>query len=104
MRKIFKIYKKLSLPVKASLWYMLCSIFQKGISVLTTPIFTRIMTTEQYGLVTIYNSWESIITVFATLNFTAGVFNNAMIRYENDRDGYTSVMQTWTTRKDDKFR
>ncbi len=91
------LYKKMSLPVKASLWYMLCSILQKGINVITTPIFTRIMTTDQYGLVTVYNSWESIITVFATLKFTAGVYNNAMIRYEKDRDGYTSVLQIWTT-------
>lgn len=97
IRNLVGLYKKMSLPVKASLWYMLCSILQKGISVLTTPIFTRIMTTEQYGLVTVYNSWESIVTVFATLNFTAGVYNNAMIRYEKDRDGYTSVLQTWTT-------
>ncbi len=97
MNKLLSIYKKMSLPVKASLWYMMCSIFQKGISVITTPIFTRLLTTDQYGLVSIYSSWEAIITVFATLNFTAGVYNNAMIRYEKDRDGYTSVLQTWTT-------
>ena len=97
MNKIKNIYKNLSLPAKASLWYMLCSVLQKGISVITTPIFTRILSTEQYGLVSIYSSWESIITVFATLNFTAGVYNNAMVKYEDDRDGYTSVMQTWTT-------
>lgn len=97
MNKIIKIYKSLSLPAKASIWYMLCSVLQKGISVITTPIFTRILSTEQYGLVSIYSSWESIITVFATLNFTSGVYNNAMVKYEDDRDGYTSVMQTWTT-------
>ena len=97
MKKIFEIYRKLSLPAKASLWYVVCSVFQKGISVITTPVFTRLLTTEQYGMVSIYTSWETIITVFATLNFTAGVYNNAMVKYSEDRDGYTSVMQTWTT-------
>lgn len=97
MNKLILTYKKLSLPVKASLWYMMCSVLQKGISVITTPVFTRLLTTDQYGLVSIYNSWEAIITVFATLNFTAGVYNNAMVRYEKDRDGYTSVLQIWTT-------
>lgn len=97
MNGIIGIYKKLSLPARASIWYMVCSVLQKGVSVLTTPIFTRILTTEQYGTISIYNSWESIITVFATLNFTAGVYNNAMVKYPEDRDGYTSVLQTWTT-------
>ena len=54
MNKIKKIYKNMSLPAKASIWYMLCSVLQKGISVITTPIFTRILSTEQYGLVSIY--------------------------------------------------
>lgn len=97
MKRLMLLYKKLSLPAKASLWYMICSVMQKGISIITTPIFTRILSTDQYGLITIYNSWEAIITVFATLNFTAGVYNNAMVRYPEDRDGYTSVLQTWTS-------
>lgn len=97
MKTVVNIYNKMSLPARASFWYFVCNVFQRGISVITTPIFTRILSTDQYGLVSIYTSWEAIITIFATLNFGAGVFNNAMVRYENDRNGYTSVIQTWTT-------
>ena len=55
----------LSLPVKASIAFMLCSFLQRGISTLTTPIFTRILTTEQYGYYNIFNSWLENFKTFA---------------------------------------
>jgi O-antigen/teichoic acid export membrane protein len=88
--KFLSKYKNMSKPAKASLWFVFCSIVQKGISLLTTPIFTRILTTEEYGTVSVYNSWLSILTIFATLELASGVFNKAMIKYEDDREGYTS--------------
>ncbi len=51
-----------------------------GFVFLTVPIFTRLLTTEQYGLLTVYQSWMAIISVFTTLNLSAGVFNNGMIK------------------------
>lgn len=72
------------------MWFVFASIVQKGISLVTTPIFTRILTTEEYGTVSVYNSWLSILTIFATFELATGVFNKAMIKYEDDRDGYTS--------------
>lgn len=88
--KIANYYKKMSNPLKASIWFAFCSILQKGISLLSTPIFTRLMTTEQYGVYSVYNSWYSIITILATLNLSAGVYNNAITHYPEDRDEITS--------------
>lgn len=86
-------YKRLPVSVKASLWYVVCSVLQRGIAFITTPIFTRLMTTEQYGQVTIYISWFEIFTIFATLNLYYGVYNNALNKYPADRDVVTSSMQ-----------
>ena len=86
------VYKKMSAPVKASLWFTLCSFVQKGISFITVPIFTRMMTTEQYGLYSLYLSWDSVIIIFATLNLSYQVFNNGLIKYEDDQDGYATSM------------
>ena len=83
-------YKTMSKPAKASIWFAICSIIQRGISMITTPIFTRILTTEEYGTISVYNSWFAIIMIFATFELATGVFNKAMIKYEDDRDGYTS--------------
>ena len=87
----------MTLPVKASMWYLACSVLQKAIGFLTTPIFTRVMGTSDFGVVSMYNSWEAIFTVFCTLYLYNGVYNNAMIEYKYDKDGFTSSMQTLTT-------
>lgn len=90
-------YYKLSSPVKASIWFTICNIIQKGIAMITVPIFTRLLTPEQYGVYSVYQSWYSIIVVFATLNLYYGVFNNGMVKFREDRDRYTSTMQGLTT-------
>lgn len=95
--KLWNKYKNLPVPVKASLWFMLCSIVQKGISLLTTPIFTRIMSTEQYGQVTMYTSWMSILAIFVTLNLQYGTFNTAQVKFGDDRKAYTSSIQGLVT-------
>ena len=50
MNKLLDKYKKIPAPVKAGLWFFICTVLQKGIVFLTVPIFTRLLTTEQYGL------------------------------------------------------
>ena len=42
-------YRSLSVQAKAALWFTICSFLQKGISFITVPIFTRLMSTEEYG-------------------------------------------------------
>ena len=43
----------MTLPVKASMWYLACSVLQKAIGFLTTPIFTRVMGTSDFGVVSL---------------------------------------------------
>lgn len=85
-------YKRIPVVAKASIWFVFCSVLQKGIAFLTTPIFTRLMSTEQYGQVTMYNSWLEIFTIFATLNLFYGVYNNALTKYSEDKEQVTSSM------------
>lgn len=90
-KKILIKYNLMSTTVKASFWFAICSILSKGMAFLTIPIFTRIMTPEEYGYVTLYNSWLLVMTAVCTLQVTYGGFYNGMIKYKNDKDGYTSA-------------
>lgn len=81
-----------SKPAKASIAYTLCNICQKGIAFCVVPIFTRIMSQDNYGYYTTFLSWMSIIAVIATLNLSYHVYMNGMMKYKDDRDGYTSSM------------
>lgn len=90
---ILKKYHSLSIMAKASFWFMVCGIFQKSISLLTTPIFTRLLTTTQYGQFTIYNSWLNLFSIITTFRLDYAVFNKGMSKYPNEREQYTSSMQ-----------
>lgn len=90
-------YKSFPVEVKSTLWFVICNVLQRGISLISTPIFTRLLTTEQYGVYSVYQSWYSIIAVFATLNLYCGVFNNGLTKYPEDRSGFTSAMQGLST-------
>ena len=89
-------YTSLPVQVRASLWFLVCTFMQKAISVISTPIFTRLLTTEQYGEYNVYQSWLGIITVIVTLNISAGFFLQGMVKYEKDADVYASTMQGLT--------
>ena len=95
--KLLKKYSNLSSAVRVSVWFTICNILQKGISMITVPIFTRILTEEQFGVYSVYQSWYQIIFVFATLNLSNGVFNNGMIKYEDEKEQFISSMQGLTT-------
>lgn len=90
-------YKGMSEPVKASIWYTICNIFQKGISFIVIPIYTRVLTTAEYGNYMVFQSWRDIIIIFATLNLYCGVFTKAMVDYDDDRDQYTAAIQGLST-------
>ena len=97
INKILQKYKAIPVAAKCSIWFAIASIFQKGISLITTPLFTRILTTDQYGEFSVFQSWYQIISILATLNLYYGVFNNGMTKYPKDRDRYTSSMQGLST-------
>lgn len=96
MHRVMNYYRKISIQAKATIWFAMCSIFQKGISFITVPIFTRCLTTEEYGTYSLYLSWLQILTIITSLYLYQGVFNNGMTKYEDDRDRYISSMQGLT--------
>lgn len=93
---IIKKYRSISVQARAAIWFSACSILQKGISFITVPIFTRILSTEQYGTYSLYLSWLQILTIVTSLYLYFGVFTNGMNKYDNDRDRYISSMQGLT--------
>ncbi len=87
----------MSLPVRAALWFTVAGVALKGMATITTPIFTRLMTTDQFGLYSLTRSWMQILAVVTTLSLASGVFSKGMSKYPKGRDAYTATMQTVTT-------
>lgn len=87
----------ISTGVKASAIYTIASFITKGISIITIPIFTRIMSTEQIGIVTTYNSWVSILGAIISMGLTTASFSVAMHEYVDERDQLESSLLTLTS-------
>ena len=81
-------YNRMTAPVKMALWFLVCSFLQRGIGLITTPIFTRIMTDAEFGRYSVYNSWYSIISVFATLSISGNCFTRELVVAEDERKKY----------------
>ncbi len=81
-------FKSMPESAKASVAYAGCSILNRSMSFITLPLFTSLLTTEQYGQAIIYTSWSVLISVFVSLYLPYGTFSKAMIKFEDDRDGY----------------
>lgn len=92
MNKVIKKYKLLPIQIRASLWFLICSFLQKGISMITTPIFTRIMSTSDYGQFGVFNSWLGIITIFVSLNLFYGVHSQGIVKFSESRNSFTSSL------------
>ncbi len=84
--------KPKNLALKAGVWYVISSVAVKAISVITTPIFTRLMTTEEYGIVSTFTSWYSLLLPFCTLNLTYSI-GRAKLDYPGKLDDYIGSMQ-----------
>ncbi|MGI5089141.1 oligosaccharide flippase family protein [Treponema sp. OMZ 305] len=66
----------------------------QGISFFTAPIFTRLLSPSDYGIVAVYTAWQGLFMLFIGLQ-TYGSIANARITYEkNTIDMYLSAIMT----------
>lgn len=78
--------------LKAGVWYVISSIMVKAISIITTPIFTRMLSTSEYGTVSTFTSWSGLLLTFFTLNLTYSI-GRAKLDYPDKLDDYVGSMQ-----------
>lgn len=64
-------YEQMSAPLKSSFWFMVCSFATKGISMITTPIFTRLLSKGEYGITGTFSSWQFMLEIVVTLELSA---------------------------------
>ncbi len=90
-------FKSLSPTAKSALVYTFAGLATRGLSIITVPIFTRIMTTAEIGTINVFNSWYTMLTVIVTLALTSGGFLVCMKDYADKRDAYTSSVLAITS-------
>ena len=74
---------------------MIGTLFNQGIAFLTVPIFTRLLSTFDYGIITTYNSWVAILLMVVSCAVYMGI-RAAFIDYEGSIDDVMSSLTTFT--------
>ena len=80
---------------RASFLYLIATLFNKGIVFLTVPIFTKLLSTSDYGIVSTYNSWIDILTVLLSLALYMAI-RTAFVDYEKKTDSFFNTIITFT--------
>lgn len=75
----------------AGIWYIFSNILLKGVGFLTTPIFVRLLTVEQYGEFNIFSTWLSILVTMITLDLFVSI-NRAIFDYKEEINSYIGNM------------
>lgn len=94
MDKLLTKYKKMSKQLKVVFWFTFVGFLQRGISIITTPIFTRVLSTSDYGMFSVFNAYYTVIVIVATLYLHMGVINNAFVKETDSNEKIVSAFQS----------
>lgn len=74
---------------KSGVGYTIGNFMLKGMAFITVPIFTRIMSTSDYGVFNTYTAWISVLSVLVGFNLSISI-RNARIDYKERYEEYKS--------------
>jgi len=81
---------------KSGVWYTVSNLLVKSMAFITTPLFTRLLTKEEYGDYNNYLSWSAVLSVFITLNVEASLIS-AKFDFKENFKQYVFSISTLST-------
>ena len=80
--------RQINLPARASLWYIISGILGKACGVIATPFFTRILTDEEYGELTLYMTVLGGASVICSAFSTGSAVYKGMQKYRAESESF----------------
>ncbi len=78
--------------LKSGVFYTISSIAIRAVAIVTTPIYTSMLSTNDYGIANTYNSWIDIFNIITCLCVVYSI-GRAKIDYADKFDEYMSALQ-----------
>ena len=78
--------------VKATICYLISNICTKAFGFITIPLYTRVLTTSEYGYLNTYNAWVSLLSVIMGLSLSSAIYGKMKLERENRDRFQSSVM------------
>lgn len=94
--KAAEAYRKANVAVKASIWFTGCNFLLKGISLITGPLFTRLLPVNEYGLLSTFMSCEQIILTLSTWEIALSAYQKGLFKYKKDSRFFTCATQLFS--------
>ena len=79
--------------IKAGFWYTVASVGIRAVGIITSPIYTRLLTPGDYGIANIFNSWIEIFNIFTCLCIVYSI-GRAKLDFKDKFDEYLSALQS----------
>ena len=84
-----KSLKRFNAPALAGMWYTVSSVIERGSAIIFTPIYTRLLSPEEYGVYSVYLGFLGIVTVFGTLEISGGAVYRGLKEF-SDKENFIS--------------
>lgn len=81
----------LKLPARAGVWNIISGLIARGVGVVGTPLFTRLLTPAEYGLYPHYTTWLSVLTALVTAGLTGSAIYRGLQKYSSRREEFISA-------------
>ncbi len=84
--------KETKLVLKSGIWYTISSVAIRAVSIITSPIYTGMLSTADYGIANTFNSWIEIFNIFTCLCVVYSI-GRAKLDFSDRFDEYMSCLQ-----------
>ena len=78
--------------LKSGIFYTLSSVLIRAVSIITSPIYTGMLSTSDYGIANTFNSWIEIFNIFTCLCVVYSI-GRAKLDFTDKFDEYLSCLQ-----------
>ncbi|MGN0414034.1 MAG: lipopolysaccharide biosynthesis protein [Agathobacter sp.] len=77
--------------IKSGIWFTISNFLVRSIGLITTPIFTRLLSTSEFGEFNNFLTWTGILLIVTSFNLEASLIR-ARYEYEKEMDSYVLSM------------
>ena len=77
---------------KAGVWYIISTMLVKSIAIVSTPLYTRMMSTSDYGIAATFNTWYALLSIICSLNVGYSI-GRAKVDFKTEFNSYITNLQ-----------
>ena len=98
MKKALEVKKRVSTPVMAAAWYLAGGAVGKAAGLIATPIFTRLLSSEEYATLPLFMTWVGLLGTVTGIAGALGV-RGRMVIENRYGEGLSAALLGYGVRK-----